>query len=66
MQMKCNVETKECLHWYEEDYYPSEPIFVPHPEPKSEDDGVVLSAVVSEVDECKGLTSAANLIKHVS
>lgn len=27
--MKCDTVTKSCLHWYQKDFYPSEPIFVP-------------------------------------
>ena len=44
--VKVNVQTKECLYWEEEDCYPSEPLFVPSPDAKDEDDGVVLSTVV--------------------
>ena len=36
---KVNVDTGETLTWYEEDCYPSEPVFVPHPEGVSEDHG---------------------------
>ena len=36
---KVNVDTGETLTWYEEDCYPSEPVFVPHPEGASEDHG---------------------------
>ncbi|XP_045147677.1 retinoid isomerohydrolase [Echinops telfairi] len=44
---KLNVKTKETWVWQEADSYPSEPIFVSHPEAMDEDDGVVLSIVVS-------------------
>ncbi|XP_070259474.1 retinoid isomerohydrolase isoform X3 [Myotis yumanensis] len=44
---KLNVKTKETWVWQEPDSYPSEPIFVSHPEALEEDDGVVLSVVVS-------------------
>ncbi|XP_071474846.1 retinoid isomerohydrolase isoform X2 [Callospermophilus lateralis] len=44
---KLNVKTKEIWVWQEPDSYPSEPIFVSHPEALEEDDGVVLSVVVS-------------------
>lgn len=32
--------------WGEDKCYPSEPVFVPRPDAESEDDGVVLSAVI--------------------
>ncbi|XP_072388974.1 carotenoid isomerooxygenase isoform X2 [Diabrotica undecimpunctata] len=44
--IKVDVESKTTKTWGEPNCYPSEPIFVPSPEPKSEDDGVVLSAMV--------------------
>ena len=43
---KVNVDTKEVVSWVEEHSYPSEPVFVPAPDAKEEDDGIVLSAVV--------------------
>lgn len=63
-QMKCDTVSKSCLHWYQKDFYPSEPIFVPRSKSGScrdeneseeedldEDDGIVLSLVNSEVVE---------------
>ncbi|XP_038959208.1 retinoid isomerohydrolase isoform X2 [Rattus norvegicus] len=44
---KLNVKTKEIWMWQEPDSYPSEPIFVSQPDALEEDDGVVLSVVVS-------------------
>ncbi|XP_055612712.1 carotenoid isomerooxygenase isoform X2 [Uranotaenia lowii] len=44
--IKVDVLNKTKLTWCEENVYPSEPIFVPNPYPKSEDDGVVLAAMV--------------------
>ncbi|XP_007957585.1 retinoid isomerohydrolase [Orycteropus afer afer] len=44
---KLNVKTKETWVWQEPDSYPSEPIFVSHPDAMEEDDGVILSIVVS-------------------
>ncbi|XP_034289126.1 retinoid isomerohydrolase isoform X1 [Pantherophis guttatus] len=44
---KMNVKTKETWVWQEPDTYPSEPIFVPHPEDIEEDDGIILSIVIS-------------------
>ena len=36
---KINVDSGETLTWFEKDCYPSEPVFVPHPEGVSEDHG---------------------------
>ena len=44
--VKLDTITKRKLIWYEEDCYPSEPVFVARPGGKDEDDGVILSAVV--------------------
>lgn len=45
--LKMDVETKEVKVWQQDGFYPSEPVFVPHPDSQEEDDGVILSAVVS-------------------
>ncbi|NXW03305.1 BCDO1 dioxygenase, partial [Fregetta grallaria] len=44
--VKFNVQTKEMLHWGEDHGWPSEPIFVPSPDAREEDDGIVLTCVV--------------------
>ncbi|KAL3289195.1 hypothetical protein HHI36_003630 [Cryptolaemus montrouzieri] len=44
--IKVDIHTKTAKKWCEPNCYPSEPIFVPSPEPKFEDDGVVISAMV--------------------
>ncbi|XP_033606319.1 carotenoid isomerooxygenase isoform X2 [Cryptotermes secundus] len=44
--IKVDIKTRTKMTWCEENVYPSEPIFVPSPDPKEEDDGVVLSALV--------------------
>ncbi|XP_028857046.1 retinal Mueller cells isomerohydrolase-like isoform X1 [Denticeps clupeoides] len=44
---KLDVKTKETLVWQEPESYPSEPLFVPCPEAVDEDDGLLLSVVVS-------------------
>lgn len=44
--IKVNVKDKTKLTWSEPDCYPSEPIFVPNPEAKDEDDGIVMCAMV--------------------
>ncbi|XP_053491525.1 beta,beta-carotene 15,15'-dioxygenase [Ictalurus furcatus] len=44
---KVDVDTKTHLEWTEEDCYPSEPKFVASPGAVDEDDGVILSSVVS-------------------
>ncbi|KAM3920984.1 carotenoid-cleaving dioxygenase, mitochondrial-like [Leptodactylus fuscus] len=45
--VKVDVDTKQSKVWQEDGYYPSEPVFVPSPNSSAEDDGVVLSVVVS-------------------
>ncbi|XP_078034061.1 neither inactivation nor afterpotential B isoform X1 [Augochlora pura] len=44
--IKVDILKKTRKTWYERNVYPSEPIFVPDPNGKNEDDGVVLSAIV--------------------
>lgn len=44
--IKVDVVSKTCKTWCEDNIYPSEPIFVPAPEPRSEDDGVILASMV--------------------
>ncbi|RXM28794.1 Retinoid isomerohydrolase [Acipenser ruthenus] len=44
---KLNVKTKETWVWQEPDSYPSEPIFVATPNAVDEDDGVILTVVVT-------------------
>ncbi|CAN2389993.1 Beta-carotene oxygenase [Pristimantis euphronides] len=45
--IKVDVESKKAKIWRKDGYYPSEPIFVPYPNPVEEDDGVILSAVLT-------------------
>ncbi|CAH1232194.1 BCO1 [Branchiostoma lanceolatum] len=52
--VKVDAQTKENKYWSEENCYTSEPVFVEAPNPTSEDDGVVLSAVV-RADEGKSI-----------
>ena len=44
--IKLDAKTGECLFWHEADTYPSEAVFVPHPQAKEEDEGVALSVVL--------------------
>ena len=44
--VKIDMKTGNTGTWYGINNYPGEPIFVPHPERKSEDDGVLLSVVL--------------------
>ncbi|XP_045135882.1 carotenoid isomerooxygenase-like isoform X1 [Portunus trituberculatus] len=44
--VKVDVVNKQHYEWSEDNVYPSEPIFVPTPHGKREDDGVVLSALL--------------------
>lgn len=46
--LKYDILTKSFLRWGEEQHcWPSEPVFVPTPDGKEEDDGILLSAIVS-------------------
>uniref|UniRef100_A0A8D2D8M2 Carotenoid-cleaving dioxygenase, mitochondrial n=1 Tax=Sciurus vulgaris TaxID=55149 RepID=A0A8D2D8M2_SCIVU len=45
--MKVDVVNKTLKVWREDGFYPSEPIFVPVPGASEEDDGVVLSVVIT-------------------
>uniref|UniRef100_A0A8C5Q2Q1 Beta,beta-carotene 9',10'-oxygenase n=1 Tax=Leptobrachium leishanense TaxID=445787 RepID=A0A8C5Q2Q1_9ANUR len=51
--LKVDVETKEVKVWQQDGFYPSEPVFVPSPDSQEEDDGVILSAVVSPCQDSK-------------
>lgn len=39
--------TDEPQVWYQDGFYPSEPVFVPSPDAADEDDGVILSVVLT-------------------
>nr|XP_060644458.1 beta,beta-carotene 15,15'-dioxygenase [Anolis sagrei ordinatus] len=45
--VKFDVLTKQRLHWQEEHCWPAEPVFVPSPNAKEEDDGIILSPIVT-------------------
>uniref|UniRef100_A0A8C6R394 Beta-carotene oxygenase 1 n=1 Tax=Nannospalax galili TaxID=1026970 RepID=A0A8C6R394_NANGA len=45
--IKYDILTKSSLKWCEECCWPAEPLFVPAPDAKDEDDGVILSAIIS-------------------
>ncbi|KAG7270174.1 hypothetical protein CRUP_006097, partial [Coryphaenoides rupestris] len=44
---KVDIESGTHLEWQEDNCYPSEPVFVASPDAVAEDDGVILSSVVS-------------------
>ncbi|XP_046459953.1 carotenoid isomerooxygenase-like isoform X2 [Daphnia pulex] len=44
--IKVDTIEKKCRTWAEKNVYASEPVFVPHPDAKSEDDGVLLSSMI--------------------
>ncbi|KAM6044866.1 carotenoid-cleaving dioxygenase, mitochondrial isoform 1-T1 [Theristicus caerulescens] len=48
--IKVDVETKNFKIWQEDGSYPSEPVFVPVPNAMAEDSGVILSVVVSPIE----------------
>jgi len=45
--VKHNVKSGESIIWKEPDYYPGEPIFIPHINGTDDDDGVILSVLVN-------------------
>uniref|UniRef100_A0A8D0GRU9 Beta-carotene oxygenase 1 n=1 Tax=Sphenodon punctatus TaxID=8508 RepID=A0A8D0GRU9_SPHPU len=45
--VKFDTGTKKMLHWEEEHCWPAEPAFVTSPNAKEEDDGIILSSIVS-------------------
>ncbi|GBO98470.1 Carotenoid isomerooxygenase [Eumeta japonica] len=55
--IKVDTQSAKTTTWCETNCYPSEPIFVPTPGAKDEDDGVLLSALVwgAEKTHCVGL-----------
>jgi len=44
--IKIDVTTKESKEWTQEDCYPAESLFIPNPEGKEEDDGILMSIVL--------------------
>jgi carotenoid cleavage dioxygenase-like enzyme len=44
--VKVDVRERRARVWFEDGCYPGEPVFVPAPGAKGEDDGVVLSVVL--------------------
>jgi carotenoid cleavage dioxygenase-like enzyme len=52
--VKLDVETGEHATWSEDGLYPGEPVFVPAPDAKAEDDGVLLSVIL---DPARGTSS---------
>uniref|UniRef100_A0AAQ5YPW6 Carotenoid-cleaving dioxygenase, mitochondrial n=1 Tax=Amphiprion ocellaris TaxID=80972 RepID=A0AAQ5YPW6_AMPOC len=52
--LKMDLKDKMLKVWYQKGFYPSEPVFVPSPDAKDEDDGVILSVVLtpSQVKLC--------------
>ncbi|CAH0714171.1 unnamed protein product, partial [Brenthis ino] len=50
--IKVDTVSGETKTWCDEDCYPSEPVFIPHPQAKEEDDGVIVSAMVFGKKEC--------------
>ncbi|XP_015261298.1 PREDICTED: beta,beta-carotene 15,15'-monooxygenase isoform X2 [Gekko japonicus] len=45
--IKFDILSKRKLHWEEEHCWPAEPVFVPSPNAKEEDDGIILSTIVT-------------------
>lgn len=51
--IKVDILEKTRKTWCEKNVYPSEPIFVPNPNGKSEDDGVIVSSIVWSDNETR-------------
>ncbi|XP_062392291.1 carotenoid-cleaving dioxygenase, mitochondrial [Sardina pilchardus] len=49
--LKMDMEGKQLKSWYQEGLFPSEPVFVPSPEAVDEDDGVILSVVLTPTED---------------
>jgi len=45
--LKLDVDSGEYITWMEKDHFASEPVFIPNPNGTKEDDGVVLSTILS-------------------
>ncbi|XP_029956272.1 beta,beta-carotene 9',10'-oxygenase-like [Salarias fasciatus] len=45
--LKMDLKDKTLKVWYQKGFYPSEPVFVPSPGAEEEDDGVILSVVLT-------------------
>uniref|UniRef100_A0A669CMX5 Carotenoid-cleaving dioxygenase, mitochondrial n=1 Tax=Oreochromis niloticus TaxID=8128 RepID=A0A669CMX5_ORENI len=45
--LKMDLKDKTFKVWYQKGFYPSEPVFVPSPDAVEEDDGVILSVVLT-------------------
>ncbi|XP_076867979.1 carotenoid-cleaving dioxygenase, mitochondrial isoform X3 [Brachyhypopomus gauderio] len=49
--IKMDLEGKKLKVWCQPGYYPSEPIFVPSPNAEEEDDGIILSVVLTPTQD---------------
>ncbi|KAJ7996197.1 hypothetical protein DPEC_G00234560 [Dallia pectoralis] len=49
--LKMDLKGKKLKVWYKKGMFPSEPVFVPSPEAVDEDDGVILSVVVTPAED---------------
>lgn len=45
--IKMDLESKKFKVWCQPDLYPSEPVFIPSPNAEEEDDGVILSVIIT-------------------
>jgi beta,beta-carotene 9',10'-dioxygenase len=45
--VKIDIQTGKHIAWHEPDYFPGEAVFIPHPDRKAEDDGILLSVVLN-------------------
>lgn len=45
--LKMDLKDKTLKVWYQKGFFPSEPVFVPSPDAMEEDDGIILSVVLT-------------------
>ncbi|KAM4620307.1 carotenoid-cleaving dioxygenase, mitochondrial [Polymixia lowei] len=49
--LKMDLQDKTFKVWYQKGFYPSEPVFVPSPDAVEEDDGVILSVILTPSED---------------
>ncbi|XP_072938578.1 carotenoid isomerooxygenase-like [Epargyreus clarus] len=64
--IKVDTVTGDILTWHDTDWYPSEPVFIPHPNAKAEDDGVLVIALVRGAHELALLVLDARSLRELA
>jgi carotenoid cleavage dioxygenase-like enzyme len=60
--IKFNPQTLRHQHWFEKGLYATEPIFVPHPQARTEDEGVILT-IVNNIDKKQSFLLILNAVE---